>query len=100
MSVLYGLASRRRAKGVPVVEEPAEPAEGAGPVPYSWCRVAFSVTMVPPKRGRVFSIEQGPRTRRVVMYAPRVVVISITTAVLGSVPWVREVVVWGAHFFR
>jgi len=84
---------------MPVVE-PEEPAEGVGPLPYSWCRVAFSVTLVPPKTGRVFCIEQGPRTRRVVMYAPRAVVISMTAAALGSVPWVRELVAWGVEVFR
>lgn len=94
LSVLYYLAARRRREALPVAVE-WEGSEDLGPLPYSWCRVAFSVTLVPPKQGRVFSLEQGPRTRRVVMYAPRAVVVSLTLAGLGSVPWVREVVEWG-----
>ena len=92
MSGFLSLARRRGREAAREWEE-GERREAAPP-PYSWCRVAFSVTMVPPKTGQVFSIEQGPRTRRVVMYAPRAVVVSLTLAGLGSVPWVRDLFLW------
>jgi hypothetical protein len=70
------------------------------PEPRTWCKLAFSVSLVPPKIGQVFSIEQGPFTRRLVIYAPRPVVIAATTALLGSVPWVQQVVQWALHLAR
>lgn len=100
MGVLLYLARRRGREVEPVPAGEEGERGGTAPPPYSWCRVAFSVTLVPPKTGRVFSIEQGPRTRRIVMYAPRAVVISLTTAVLGSVPWVRDLVFWCVTHFK
>lgn len=77
------------------------PQPDAGAPNLSWCRVALSVTMVPPKySGQVFSIEQGPRTRRVVIYAPRGVLLALTGAFLGSVPWIRDLTVWCATHLK
>ena len=70
------------AEGVPLATTPER----------TWCRLAISLSLVPPKVGQVFSIEQGPYTRRLVIYAPRVAMTAGLLALVSQVPGLREMV--------
>jgi hypothetical protein len=61
---------------------------------FNWCRISIAVSLVKPKNGRVIAIDKTARTWRATVYAPKAAVIAISTALVGSVPWVQKLVFW------
>lgn len=89
----FPFAARRKPDAPPLVDAEGVPL-ATTPEPRTWCRLAVSISLVPPKQGRVFSIESGPWTRRGVMYAPRFVMWTLFIATLGQVPWIKDLALW------
>lgn len=79
------------AEGQPLATEPQR---------RTWCRLVFIVSLEPPKFGQVFRVDNGPFTRKVTIFAPRSVVAAVTAALVGSVPWVQNVIQWALHLAR
>lgn len=86
--------TRRPKRGAPPLVGPDGEPLATIPPGRSWYRLSLSISLVPPKSGQVFSIDSTPTTRRLVIYAPRAVVVTLTMALLGSVPWLQHLVLW------
>ena len=86
--MLAQLARRRKLDAPAVLNSEGNPAATAPP--RTWCKLAVSLSLVPPKTGQVVTIEQGPYTRRVVIYAPKAAMTAGLLAVVSQVPGLRD----------
>lgn len=87
--------TRRKSTAQPLDEDGSPVDLATKPTgPFTWCRLQISVTMTPPKTGQVFSLDRGPRTYRLLIWAPRTVVLAVTLALLTSHPWFALALAW------
>jgi len=95
LDALHHFAGRRAKKDAPpLVDAEGEPLETALPPLRSWCRIALAISLVPPPTGQIVTLSSTRRTVRATLHAPKTAVFALTTAALGSVPWIRELAVW------
>lgn len=86
-------AGRRKKDAPPLVDAQGEPLAQA-PRQRSWCRLQVTVTLEPPKEGRVWDIVRGPYSTRLMIFAPRHVMYAVWVALLGQFPWIQQLVLW------
>jgi len=95
LDAIHHFASRRLKRDAPPLEgEEGEPLETLVPPLRSWCRITLGVSLVPPPTGQIITYAMTRRTLRATLHAPKTAVCAVTLAALGSVPWIRELVMW------